>query len=167
MSPMRVLASTFRDHCLNNNGHYIFIHGLVLQMLDSEHQILLSSSRNISDQETNSHVVISLKKAEENFSLPRDHDESTEHHQYYTVLQPRCICIVNSHSDCKLEVTPVTLALLFNSEGTLVPKVITANLFQLLLDSAYTKEFSAGTTAIPGLCSSLSLPLRRGLCLPL
>jgi hypothetical protein len=42
------------------------------------------------------------------------------------------------------------LALLFYSEGTLVPKVISANLFQLLLDSAYTKVFSVGTSAIPG-----------------
>lgn len=38
-----------------------------------------------------------------------------------------------SHFNCKLEVTPDNKALLFHSRGTLVPKVISTNLFQLLL----------------------------------
>lgn len=135
-SQRSIRTSTFHDLCLNNNGHCLVILGLIPQMLDSEHQTPLNSSRNINDQENNSHVIMCLQGAQEIFSLSRDQEQ----HPHYTILQPRCICIVNSHFNCKLEVTPGILALLFNSEGTLVPKVISANLFQLLLDSAYTKS---------------------------
>lgn len=114
----------------------------------------LFSTRNTNNQENNSHVLMWLHGAQGTFSPSRAQDKFTEQHPDYPILQPRCICIVNSHLNWKLEVTPVILALLFNSEGTPVPKVIIANLFQLLLDSAYT-ELSVGTFAIPGLWSSL------------
>lgn len=104
------------------------------------YQIWLFSTRNINNQENNSHVLTWFHGAQETFSLSRGQDKFTEQHPHYPILQPRCICIVNSHFNCKLEVTPVILALLFNSEGTPVPKVIITNLFQLLLDSAYRKS---------------------------
>lgn len=59
----------------------------------------------------------------------------TEYHTHYMILPFRCpLTCQNCHLNCKLEVTPDNKALFFHYRGTLVPKVISANFFQLLLN---------------------------------
>lgn len=78
---------------------------------------------------------LSLQEAEGRLSSSKVQDKEI-HRVPPTLYNPPTqvsIYVPNSHLNCKLEVTPDNKALLFHYWGTLVPKVISANLFQLLL----------------------------------
>lgn len=125
----------------NNNSQCPFIPKLPIQMQaslhrpNSERQFQLYSSRNRSRWKirTICHYW-PCKKQKKTFSPSKSKTEKcTEHHPHYTVLPLVSTYMPNSHFRCKLEITPDNKAFLSHSQGTLVPKVISANLFQLLL----------------------------------
>lgn len=132
-------------------------------------QSLLYSSGNRNQQKirTICHYW-AYKKQRKNFSSSKVEDKEM-HWVPPTLHNPPTqvsIYMPNSHFNCKSEVTPDNKALLFHSQGTLVPKVISANLLQLLL------ILSAHTFLCRDRCySKLLLPLlgwllrRRELCL--